>query len=419
VAGTAGIERVKLEIGRVRAAENGLPETEALNVQGGMFMERLWTKPFIQMTLGMLFLFTGFYLLLPTFPLFIKQLGGSESQVGLSAGIFTLTAVVFRPLVGGLLDRYGRRPFILWGLLFFMISMYLYDWIGSLAVLMALRMFHGASWAFSTTAVGTSITDMIPVSKRGEGMGWFGMAMTVAMAIGPMLGTWVLQNGSFHKLFLLASGFSVVALLLAIMTKTPFQPKGGPRRIEIFEKSVLPVTAALFFLAVAYGGITTFIPLFAASIQVNAGTFFLVYALTLTLIRPVAGKISDRYGETFVIIPALVLTVSSLIVLSLSSGLLGVLVAAILYGIGFGSAQPALQAANLRLASPERKGVATASFMTAFDLGIGIGSIILGWVSQYTGYQALFTCSAVSVAVSLIIFTVFARRLLRNQVAAQ
>ena len=382
-------------------------------------MERLWPKQFIQMTVGMLLLFTGFYLLLPTLPLFIKQLGGNESQVGLAAGIFTISAVIFRPIVGGLLDRFGRRPFIIWGMLFFAFSMYLYDWVGGILILMALRVLHGVSWAFSTTAVGTAITDIIPSDRRGEGMGWYGIAMTLAMAIGPMLGIWLIQNESYHVLFLFATSLSVAALLLLFLVKIPFQPKTTSRRIEFIEKSVLPVTVAIFFVAVSYGGITTFLPLFAVSIKVNPGTFFLVYAVALTLIRPIAGKLSDQYGVATVIVPALVITIFALLVLSLSSGLFGVIISAVLYGTGFGAAQPALQAATLQIANPDRKGVTNASFMTAFDLGIGLGSIVLGWVSQYTGYEVLFTVSAVSVALSLLIFIVFVRRLLRNLVVAE
>lgn len=197
---------------------------------------------------------------------------------------------------------------------------------------------------------------------------------------------------------------------MVLTTKIPFEPKAETKRIVIFEKSVLPVTSSLFFLAVAYGGITTFLPLFAASIKINPGTFFLVYALALTLVRPFTGKLSDRLGEVNVIVPSLLVTVASLVVLSFASGLGGIIVAALLYGIGFGSAQPALQAANLRLAHPEKRGVATASFMTAFDLGIGLGSIALGWVSQYTGYEILFAVCAGSVALSVVVFVVFARR---------
>jgi MFS family permease len=387
--------------------------------KGGMKVERLWTKPFILMTVGMLFLFTGFYLLLPTLPLFIKDLGGSESQVGLLIGLFTLSAVVLRPIVGGMLDRYGRRPFIVWGLLFFVVAMYLYDWVGGLLFLVVLRVMHGMSWAISTTAIGTAITDIIPAARRGEGMGWYGMAMTVAMAIGPMLGIWILQEYSFHGLFLFATGLSVIALIMAVVTKVPFQVKPTAGKMQFVEKSILSVTVAIFFLAVAYGGITTFLPLFSESIKVNAGTFFLVYAVALTLIRPIAGKLSDRYGEVFVIMPALVVTIAALLVLSFSDGLSGVVVAAVLYGIGFGSAQPALQAAALRIAPSDRRGVANASFFTAFDLGIGLGAILLGWVSQYTSYQALFTVSAVSVVVSLLIFAIFVRRLLKYRVQAE
>ncbi|CAG7646008.1 Staphylopine export protein [Paenibacillus solanacearum] len=373
-------------------------------------MERLWTRPFIQMTVAMLFLFTALYLLLPTMPLYIKQLGGSESQVGLAAGAFTLAAVVFRPIVGGLLDRYGRRPFMIWGLLVFALSMYAYDWIAGIAALLALRVLHGVSWAFSTTAVGTTITDIIPASRRGEGMGWFGMAMTGAMAIGPVLGIWLMNNHSSRVLFFAAAASTAIALLVAYATKIPFQPKAGAGRIALFEKSVLPVSAATFFLAVVYGGITAFVPLFSESIQVNPGTFFLVYALALTAIRPVAGKLADRKGAAYVIVPSLIVTGLALLTLSAAAGLVGIILAAVLYGIGFGSAQPALQAANLRLADPDKRGAATATYMTAFDLGIGLGSIVLGWVSQYAGYPFLFAISSISVVISLILFLLFVRR---------
>jgi len=378
-------------------------------------VERLWTKPFILMSAGMLFLFTGFYLLLPTLPPFIKQMGGNEAEVGLAAGAFMLSAVMIRPIVGGLLDRYGRRPFIVWGLLLFALAMYMYDWIGGIVVLMGLRILHGMTWAVSTTAVFTAVTDIIPSARRGEGMGWFSTAMTLAMAVGPMLGVWVIQSLSYHALFQFACALSAVALLLTFGAKVPFRQQTGKRRIEFFEPSVLPVAASVFFLTIAYGGITTFVPLFADSIQVNSGTFFLAYAATLALIRPIAGKLSDRFSESFVIVPGLAVTISALLVLSISTGLFGVLVSAVLFGVGFGSAQPALQAATIRLARPDRKGVANASLLTATDLGIGLGAILSGWVSQHTSYQVLFTVGAASVAMSLLLFAFFVVRLVKTR----
>ncbi|SCV21583.1 GlpT transporter possible quinolone resistence protein [Bacillus cereus] len=369
-------------------------------------MERLWTKSFIQMTFAMLFLFTGFYLLVPTLPLFIKEIGGNESQVGLMMGMFTIAAVVIRPIIGGMLDQYGRRSFIIFGLIFFGLTMYAYNLASTIILLAVLRVIHGVTWAVSTTAVGTAITDIIPDSRRGEGMGWYGMAMT----IGPMIGLSVVQNYSFHGLFLLATLLSFMAVLLSFMTKMSFTPQKEKGKMQLFEKSVLSITIVVFFLSFAYGGITTFLPLFASSIDVNPGTFFLVYAVALTIVRPISGKLLDKFGEVFIILPALCITILAIVVLTLSNGLTGVMIAAILYGIGFGSAQPALQAAMLTIVDPSKRGVANASFFTAFDLGIGLGAILLGVVSQMFGYRILFAGSAISGLIAFIIFVIFVKQ---------
>ncbi|MFC4600258.1 MFS transporter [Cohnella hongkongensis] len=381
-------------------------------------MERLWTKSFIGLILTLFFLCFGFYLLLPTLPLYIKESGIEESQLGLIIGSFTLSAVVARPIIGGLLDRYGRRFFIIAGLIVFAISMFLYNWASGILFLFLLRILHGFGWAMSTTAIGTSITDVIPDHRRGEGMGWYGLSMTVSMAIGPIIGVWMVQSYSFNQLIHVAFCLSISAILIALLTKVPVLRSDNKGKIAYFDKSIFPISIAIFFLALTYGGITTFMPLFAESIHVNAGTFFLVYAIALTVTRPIAGKLADRYNEGSIIIPSLLVTIAALLLLSLSNGLLGVIVSAILYGIGFGSAQPTLQAAILNLVSPTKKGVANASFFTAMDLGIGLGSILLGLVSQFLGYPFLFTVCAVSGFLSLLIFIVFVRRtLLRRKEA--
>ncbi|PHB45851.1 MFS transporter [Bacillus toyonensis] len=378
-------------------------------------MERLWTKSFIQMSFAMLFLFTGLYLLVPTLPLFIKEIGGNESQVGLMMGMFTIAAVVIRPIIGGMLDQYGRRSFIIFGLILFGLTMYSYNLASTIVLLAVLRVIHGVTWAVSTTAVGTAITDIIPDSRRGEGMGWYGMAMTIAMAIGPMIGLWVVQYYSFHGLFFLATLLSFMAVILSLITKMPFTPQKEKGKIQLFEKSVLSITVVVFFLSFAYGGITTFLPLFASSINVNPGTFFLVYAIALTIVRPISGKLLDKYGEVFIILPALCITILAIVVLTMANGLTGIIIAATLYGVGFGSAQPALQAAMLTIVDPSKRGVANASFFTAFDLGIGLGAILLGFVSQMFGYRILFIASSVSAVIALLVFGMFVRQKLSEK----
>lgn len=194
-------------------------------------------------------------------------------------------------------------------------------------------------------------------------MGWYGMAMTIAMAIGPMIGLWVVQYYSFHGLFLLATLLSFMAVILSLITKMPFTPQKEKGKIQLFEKSVLSITVVVFFLSFAYGGITTFLPLFASSINVNPGTFFLVYAIALTIVRPISGKLLDKYGEVSIILPALCITILAIVVLTMANGLTGIIIAATLYGMGFGSAQPALQAAMLTIVDPSKEELLTLHFL--------------------------------------------------------
>lgn len=382
-------------------------------------MARLWTRSFTQLTLVSFFLFAGFYMLLPALPLYIQELTGSDAMVGLAGGLFTLFAVVFRPLVGGLLDRHGRRRFILWGLALFAAVTYLYGVAAGIIALLALRVVQGVSWAFSTTAVIAAITDVIPAQRRAEGMGWYGMAMTLAMAVGPMISIWVVEQVEFGGLFLISAALPLVALLLAATTPTPFQPKTNGRKLELFEPAILPLAVTVIFLSVGYGATLNFLPLYTESLDVNAGMFFLVYSLALLLVRPVAGRLADRFGEAAVISPGLLVTAAALFVLSTAKGPGSIVISAVLYGIGFGSAQPALQAATIRLVGPERTGVANASFLTAFDLGIAVGSMALGWVAESLGYRSLFMLSAGSVIVALLLFSILGRRSLQQDAPAE
>lgn len=270
------------------------------------------------------------------------------------------------------------------------------------------------SWAIVSTAMMTAVTDIIPAERRGEGMGWFNTSMTLAMATGPLIGIWIADHYAYRPLFVIAAILSAIPLLLIGGMKMPSRVQASVKKIEYFEKAALPVAASTFFLFIAYGGITTFVPLFADAIRINSGTFFLVFAATLALCRPLSGKLSDRYGEAAVIVPAFAISIIALLVLGFSTGLSGVLVSAVLYGIGFGSAQPALHAATIRLARIDRRGSANATLATATDLGIGLGAIVLGWVSQFASYSTLFTVCAVSVAFSVVLFIMLVKGVLAD-----
>jgi len=351
----------------------------------------------------MLFLYTGFYSLLPVLPLYIEQLGAAPWQIGIMIGLYTLSAVICRPLVGRLLDRNGRKTYLLLGIIFFAFFTVSYIWMTSLAWLIVLRIAHGASWGLVNTALGTAIADSIPEGRKGEGMGWYGLSMTIAMAAGPLLAAWLLRNGSSAGLFLAAGLISAVPLLAALALPQPARPATRRDARPVWSRELASSLVVIALLAFSFGGVTTYMPLYAASLGADTSMFFLIYASALSLARPLSARWIDRKGNKL-IAGALVLVVLSLLILASARDAVGISLAAALYGFGFGMAQPALQTLVLRLTGPERSGSANALFFTAFDIGIGVGSVALGLAAAALGYDGLFGLCAIVVLCGFYLF---------------
>ncbi|PHJ38237.1 hypothetical protein P378_10420 [Desulforamulus profundi] len=139
----------------------------------------LWTKDFILICLANLLIFTSFYFLLPTLPVFVTDvLRGDESNVGYIIGVLSLTAVMVRPLSGYMLDAVGRKKVLFAALAAFCLAMGAYTFVTSLTLLFLLRFLHGLSWGFTTTGAGTVASDIVPPARRGEGMGYYGLSNT-------------------------------------------------------------------------------------------------------------------------------------------------------------------------------------------------------------------------------------------------
>jgi MFS family permease len=367
--------------------------------------EKLFSRNFVLTSLSTFTLFTSFYFLLITLPIYIEKIGGTESEIGLILGVFTISAVLLRPFIGKEVDRRGRKIILISGIVIFFISMLLYDYTQNVTSLLLLRILQGIGWGAATTAATTLIADIAPPKRRGEAMGIFGMASNVAMAIGPALSMILLQKYDFPILFSMSAGISLLSLLLVLPISETIvvHPK-----TPLFSREALFPSALMFMVSLTYGSIVSFLSLFAQKQGIaNPGIFFTVFAVTLILVRALAGKLSDIKGRRFVIIPGMVLIASGLIVLSTASALDSFLVAAFLYGLGFGLVHPSLMALLVDMVGDESRGAAMGTFTAAFDLGIGAGSILLGLVLQYFDFQVMYTLSGLIVlsgAVLLIIF---------------
>jgi MFS family permease len=368
---------------------------------------RLWTKDFILIALANFTLFVSFQMLLPTLPAYAATLGGSELAAGLIIGIFTFSAVAIRPLAGFFMDQRGRKGVLVAGFLIFVVCVFLYNFAYLIVLLLLLRVVHGLGWGMVTTATGTVAADVIPHARRGEGLGYYGMSAVLSMAFAPPLGVYIMESLGFNHLFIVSAILAMAALALALGINYVPVVKDEQLQVKpaIFEPSSFRTSSVLFFLTFIYGGIITFIVLFAQSLGIgNYSLFFTVYAAVLFIARPIAGRLSDQRGADVVVIPGLILATVGIIMLGLAQGLAYFLISAVFIGLGFGSAQPSLQALTIKLAPPERRGAANATFFSSFDLGIGFGAITLGAVSTLVGYAGMYLFSSLAGIIGLVLY---------------
>lgn len=368
--------------------------------------EKIFTKDFAFIWLANFFIFLGFQMTLPTIPIFVNELGGSDQLIGVIVGIFTFSALLLRPYAGHALETKGRGIVYLFGLSLFVLSVGSFGFITSMAFLIVMRIVQGIGWGFSTTASGTIATDLIPPSRRGEGMGYYGLSGNLALAFGPALGLTLAGVLSFTQLFLICASLGLIAFLLSLnirykkVDESPHKTK--PARFDVLEKTAINPSIILLFITLTFGGIASFLPLYAAEKNIEGIQFYFVsYALFLMLSRIFAGKIYDQKGDLYVIPPGSILIFVAMILLSWLPNMMTMIIAGALYGFGFGTIQPALQAWAVEKAPGNRKGMANATFFSFFDLGVGIGAMLFGQLAFLYGYKIIYIVSAFSVLISL------------------
>ncbi|MGP4038699.1 MFS transporter [Gracilibacillus sp. D59] len=374
-----------------------------------MKKEKIWTKDFALICMANFFIFLGFQMTLPTIPLFVQHLGGSDEFIGIITGIFTFSALLLRPTAGHALESKGRQFVYMIGLGIFVISIGSYAFITSIVFLFIMRCVQGLGWGFSTTATGTIATDLIPKSRRGEGMGYFGLSGNIALAFGPALGLTLYGYISFTTLFLICSALGLVALLLSsLITYKPVDPEAKKvvvPKFDVFERKALRPSLLLFFITTCFGGIASFLPLYTEQEGVaGIEVYFVVFAIFLMITRTFAGQLYDKKGHIVVFLPGTSAILIAMVLLAWLPNSFVLYLAAALYGLGFGTVQPALQAWAVNQAPDNRKGMANATFFSFFDLGVGVGAIGFGFIASGFGYSYIYIAGAASAMISILLY---------------
>jgi predicted MFS family arabinose efflux permease len=382
--------------------------------------EPLWTSSFIKLMVGNLFIFMSFQMLIPTLPPYIKSIGASGTEIGLVTALFSIGAVLSRPFIGFMLEYKARKPLVLIGALMLLLITFLYPLSQVVVIFLAFRLLHGLAWGWSTTVNGTAAVDVVPNSRLGEGMGYYGLSITIGMIIAPSLGIFLFQITSFQNLVYISGALGVIALILlgTVHYQTPelvSNTKKEDLRFSYIGSLVdkagsFPALVTLM-ICLGYGAIVTFIVIFGEERGIDQiFLFYLTNAIMASISRPIAGKWFDQKGPRGLVITTIAITFIGMWVLSFAHSNLMIAVAGVLFGVGFGSLIPTLQSWTLSMTAPNRRGVANGMFFSSIDLGIGISGFVFGVLAQYFSIASLFQISSFFMVIALILTILEGRR---------
>jgi MFS family permease len=370
--------------------------------------QRLFTTTFFFVISANLANALGAHMASPILPVYVMSLGHSTFEAGLVAGMLSFTALVLRPFVGWLVDAWRRRPLVLIGTACYAAANLMYLAFSSLPLMLLSRAIHGFGLSNYSTASSAFLTDIAPRRRRAEAMGYYAVAVDIGLLAGPALAFFLVDHIGLQYIFLLTAGLACLAFVISIPVREARPPRVGPAppwhlRTGIVSKPALPAAWMAFCLGMGMGPVIAFIAVFARQRGVdNPGFYFTVQAIALMLSRTFAGRLADRRGRAFVMIPGLLCMAAGLLLLPLAHHLLHLMVSAMFIGLGFGCSQPVTMAWAVDHVSPNERGMAVSTYFLGFDSGMSLGTFLLGAIASGFGFGAAWVFSAICVLSGLI-----------------
>ncbi|AMO84175.1 hypothetical protein B857_01093 [Solibacillus isronensis B3W22] len=365
--------------------------------------EPIWTKDFIIVSIINFVSILMFFLLMVTISSYaVDTYHVSTSIAGLVSSIFIIGSLIGRLGAGRLIGNIGPQKMLLIGLVLFFVTttLYLMEW--GVVYLLIIRLLQGIAVGTIGTATGTIVAMILPISRKGEGIGYFSLSAVLATAIGPFVGMFMLklENG-FDVIFYMNTGLSLMLLIAYFFVKISLPPvnkQNGQQteKLSFIEKFIEPKALPISFIALligfAYSGVMTFITFYAREINLveAASYFFLAYAGIVIISRPFTGKLMDVRGPNVIVYPCLAVFAVGMLLFSQASAGWMLLVAAVLIGFGYGNFNSIAQTIAVKVTEPHRFGLATSTYFILYDLGLGVGPFILGMIEPHTTYRTIF-----------------------------
>lgn len=378
--------------------------------------EKIWSKNFITACIAHFLTACAFNLLMPAIPLYLfEELGVEASQMGIVLSSYAIALLFIRPFSGFLVDVYARKPLYIVGLSLFIAVFVGYYFAVTVTFLIILRFVHGLFWGLSTVSANTVAIDIIPESRRAEGVGYFGVNTNVAMAIAPFVAVHIYENHGFDFLISCALIMGVLAVIAVFFIRVPLREKLDkipPMSFDRFLlRSGIPILWNQLMISFGWGTLIAFAILYGKETGVeNPGVFFLFLAMGIILSRINSGRFVDKGFLHQVMVVALLAITLGFLCFALLHNLIAYCLSSFVIGIGYGTLFPALQTLYINMAPGNKRGTANATYLTGFDLGIGLGMLLGAVIADRYGFQGMYLMTSGLCGLGLVIYWLHSRK---------
>ena len=375
--------------------------------------ERLWTIDYIKVMLTNFLLYFAFYLLTPLLPIYLsEEYGATKDTIGIILSGYTLATLIIRPFSGFLIDNFPRKKILLICLAFFFICFAGYIAASTLLMFGIIRTLHGAPFGASTVSNSTCAIDILPSSRRNEGIGLFGLSNNLAMAISPSIGIYIYKIvGNFNILFWIALFIAGTALITASSIKITTKPivhqnmKLSLDRFFLTRAWIMAINISLF--GFCFGILCNYLAIFSKEelhITTGTGTYFALLSIGLFVSRLQGtkslkkGKLTHNAGMGMILA-----SVGYLLFVSIHNPI-AYYISAILIGLGNGHMYPAFLNMFISIAHHNERGTANSSILTGWDIGLGLGVLLGGIIAEHTSYDVAFWIVAAYNIIGVVLF---------------
>ncbi len=378
-----------------------------------MKTEKSLNRDFVLSFFAQLVFSSVFCILVPTLPIYLSKFQATESEIGFLIGIFSVSSLILRPIVGRGLLTIAEKKFMIGGALIYAVSCIAYLVAPPFWPLFIVRLFQGIGMALFSTASFTLAANIIPQERRGQLMSYFSLSTNLSWALGPLMGMLIINHFNFDTLFLVCAVLSLSTLYISTRFKSREMIPAEDRRSNFssfLNREALPASLIAFLLNVIWGTLVAFFPLYALRHGVlNPGIFFLFLALTISSGRILGSKLIDRFGHKRIIVPCLIIIIMAIAMLSYSTTIAMFILSAVILGTGWALIYPSLLVHAIENAGSAR-GPGMGTFTALADLGAGIGPMIMGVILEWTSYPTMYLSLILGAIMGILYFHYMAAR---------